>query len=118
MVLLHAYGLHTRPGQERLPESRVRNPCGHRINSLNSELDSSKGGRQVMLTCLRPGEQPTCSPGKRRIADLSGDAQGLVAICLGLGPLPGGENPGPGRQQYQLQAVGELSVRRHTARKT
>ncbi len=42
-VLLLAYGLYTRPGQEGLPESTVWNPCGYSINGLDSELDSSEG---------------------------------------------------------------------------
>src|SRR5438132_10890150 len=91
-VLLRAYGLHSRPGQEGHPESRVWNACGHSINSLNSELDSGKGRLQVVLTCLRPGEQVSGLPGKRRVADLPGDAQGLAAIRLSLAPLPGGES--------------------------
>jgi hypothetical protein len=90
--LLHAYGLRTRPGQERLPESRVRNPCGHSINSLDSELDSGKACLQVVLPCLRAGEQVSSLPGKRRVADLPGDAQSLTTIRLGLAPLPSGES--------------------------
>ena len=90
--MLRAYGLHTRPGQEGLPESRVWNPCGYSINGLNSELDSGEGRLQVVLPCLRPGEQVGGLPGKRRVADLPGNAQGLTAIRLGLAPLPGGES--------------------------
>ena len=92
MVLLLAYGLHPWPGQEGLPESRVWNACRHSINGLNSELDSGKGRLQVVLPGLRPGEQVGGLPGKRWVADLPGDAQGLTAIRLGLAPLPGGES--------------------------
>ena len=58
-VLLRTYGLHTRPGKEGLAESRFWNPCRHSINGLNSELDSGEGRLQVVLTCLRLGEQVT-----------------------------------------------------------
>src|SRR5262249_25178886 len=50
-VLLLAYGLHTRPGQEDFLESEVRNPCCHSINGLNSELGTGKGCLQVTLPC-------------------------------------------------------------------
>jgi hypothetical protein len=89
--LLLSYSLYTRPGQEGLPERRVWNACGHSINSLNSQLDAGKGCLQVILPCLRPGEQVGGLPGKRRVADLPGEAQGFAAIRLGLAPLPGSE---------------------------
>src|SRR5262249_53339910 len=90
-VLLRAYGLHTRPGEEGLPERRGWNPCGYSINGLNSELNSGEGCLQVVLSCLRPSQQVSGLPGKRRVADLPGDAQSLAAIHLGLTPLSGGE---------------------------
>src|SRR5438270_2864460 len=91
MVLLSAYSLHTRPGQEYFPESRVWNSCCYSIKSLNSELNSGEGRLQVILPGLRPGEQVGGLPGQRRVADLPGDTQGLAAIRLSLAPLPGGE---------------------------
>src|SRR5262245_862006 len=91
-VVFRAYGLHTRPGQEGLPERRFWNPCGYSLNSLNSELDTGEGGLQVVLPCLRPGEQVGGLPGQRRVADLPGDAQGLAAIRLSRAPLPGGKS--------------------------
>src|SRR5262245_28499 len=91
-VLLRTYGLHPRPGQERLPKIRVWNPCGYSINGLNSELDSGEGCLQVVLPYLRLSEQVSSLPGKRRVADLPGDAQGFAAIGLSLTPLPGGES--------------------------
>src|SRR5262249_51902900 len=73
-ISLLTYGLHARPGQERLPESRIRNACRHSINRLDGELDSGKGCLQVVLSCLRLGEEVSGLPGQRWVADLPGDA--------------------------------------------
>src|SRR5262249_21187736 len=91
-VLRLAYGLHSRPGQEYLSESGIGNARSYSINGLDGELDTGTGRLQVVLPCLRPGEQVSGLPGESRVANLPGKAQGLAAIRLSLAPLPGSES--------------------------
>src|SRR5437016_6182139 len=51
-----------------------------------SEVDES-----IVLASF-PGKQVGGLPGKRRVAGLLGNAQGLTTIRLSLAPLPGGES--------------------------